>query len=861
MNRSWNILNWNVRGINSTTRWNDIRKKIDESACCIMTFQETKRDNFDIAYIKNFCPMRFNQFCFSPSNGNSGGLITIWNGNLMKGKVLSQNYYQITIEFTSNLDSTCWYLTNVYGPNSTEGKQEFTDWLMGLNMSQSKLWMILGDFNYIRSPDNRNKPGGDPASMMTFNNIIVNLDLAEIPLKGRAFTWTNKQDQPLLEKLDWIFTSPHWTTIHPSTMATPLAKISSNHVPIKIQIDSNIPRSQIFRFEEYWTEFSGFIETVEKHWLNSTHFSDSPKNLNSKFKSIKRGLKSWSKQYSQLNKIIDNCCFYVKLFDGIEEQRPLARVEKNFRKLLIKHTNKLLEAKRIYWRIRANMRWANLCDENTEFFHAIATYVFRHNYITYLMTMDGQQVFDHDHKAAILWASFKDRIGTETICTQNFDISHLAMEEDLYDLDRPFSTDEIDDIINKMPNEKSPGPDGFNGLFMKKCWHIIKHYFYKFINDFYNEAVSLAPVNTAYITLIPKNDNPEIPDDYRPISLVSMPIKILTKLLANRVQQIIISRISKNQYGFIKTRNIQDCLAWSFEYIHMCHKSKKEIIIFKIDFVKAFDKVSYKAILYMMQHLGFTKKWIRWVSSILSTASTSVILNSVPGKCIQCKCGVRQGDPFSPLLYVMVGELLQIMVNDAWRNGTLSLPIETNFTESYPIIQYADDTLVILPADEVQIRSFIEILDNFSKFTGLVVNYSKSSMVPINMSDDKAQELANSFNCKKESMPFTYLGLPMGSTRPKVADLMPMVSRLDHKLSGIASLMSYSGRLVHLKSIVAALPIFAMCCIRVPFTILDHFEKSGRNFLWYGKDINKKGNCLVKWDNVCLQNREGAWVC
>ena len=134
MNRSWNILNWNVRGINSTTRWNDIRKKIDESACCIMTFQETKRDNFDIAYIKNFCPKRFNQFCFSPSNGNSGGLITIWNGNLMKGKVISQNYYQITIEFTSNLDSTCWYLTNVYGPCEHQERQLFIDWLKKFHM-------------------------------------------------------------------------------------------------------------------------------------------------------------------------------------------------------------------------------------------------------------------------------------------------------------------------------------------------------------------------------------------------------------------------------------------------------------------------------------------------------------------------------------------------------------------------------------------------------------------------------------------------------------------------------------------------------------------------------------------------------
>ena len=81
-------------------------------------------------------------------------------------------------------------------------------------------------------------------------------------------------------------------------MAIPLAKITSDHVPIKIQIDSNITESQIFRFEEYWTKFSGFIETVEKHWLNSTHFSNSAKKLNSKFKAIRRGLKTWSKQYS-----------------------------------------------------------------------------------------------------------------------------------------------------------------------------------------------------------------------------------------------------------------------------------------------------------------------------------------------------------------------------------------------------------------------------------------------------------------------------------------------------------------------------------------------------------------------------------
>ena len=172
----------------------------------------------------------------------------------------------------------------------------------------------------------------------------------------------------------------------------------------------------------------------------------------------------------------------------------------------------------------------------------------------------------------------------------------------------PTRTSEIDDIIKNMPNDKSPGPDGFNGLFMNKIWHVIKHCFYKFINDFHQESISLQPINTAYISLIPKKDNPESPNDFRPISLVSMPIKILTKLLAKRAQRIILSRVSQNQYGFIKSSNIQDFLSSCFEYIHMCHKSKKEIIIFKFDFVKSFEKVNYHGIIFMMKRFGFSDR-------------------------------------------------------------------------------------------------------------------------------------------------------------------------------------------------------------------------------------------------------------
>jgi hypothetical protein len=90
---------------------------------------------------------------------------------------------------------------------------------------------------------------------------------------------------------------------------------------------------------------------------------------------------------------------------------------------------------------------------------------------------------------------------------------------------------------------------------------------------------------------------------------------------------MIIPLVHQNQYGFIKTRTIQDCLAWAFEYIHHCQQSKQEILTIKLDFTKDFDTIEHSTILLMMKHLGFNENWLNWTSKILSNASTSVLLN------------------------------------------------------------------------------------------------------------------------------------------------------------------------------------------------------------------------------------------
>jgi exonuclease III len=101
----WSVLSHNVRGINSTAKWNAIRCSIRDAGCEVVCLQETKKEFFASAYLKNFCPAHFDSFAFVPSMGNSGGSVIIWKSSRLSGNVIFQNNYAQSVEFTSNLSA------------------------------------------------------------------------------------------------------------------------------------------------------------------------------------------------------------------------------------------------------------------------------------------------------------------------------------------------------------------------------------------------------------------------------------------------------------------------------------------------------------------------------------------------------------------------------------------------------------------------------------------------------------------------------------------------------------------------------------------------------------------------------------
>nr|CAD1844395.1 unnamed protein product [Ananas comosus var. bracteatus] len=332
-----------------------------------------------------------------------------------------------------------------------------------------------------------------------------------------------------------------------------------------------------------------------------------------------------------------------------------------------------------------------------------------------------------------------------------------------------FNEEEVKLAIFSCAPEKARGRTAFPLIFYQRFWQTLKGDILDVFNSFFSGPLDLSGINYSWICPIPKRSAVATAKDLRPISLI--------------------------------------------------HSG-----LLKIDFERAFDNVDWDFLLDLLKARGFGEKWIRWINDLLRSSSTAVLLNGTPGASFPCRKGLRQGDPLSPLLFILCIDVLYRMLQAVADSGYLTvLAVED---VNLLTLQFADDVLIFFDGSIKSATTIMVILQAFSKCSGLNINYMKSALIPINLPTDLASSLATIFGCPVHGFPLNYLGLPLSQKKLLKSDYIPLIEKLDTRLAGWkGATLSRGGRLVLLNSVLTSIPAFFCSSFLLPAWVIKAMDK------------------------------------
>jgi hypothetical protein len=287
-------------------------------------------------------------------------------------------------------------------------------------------------------------------------------------------------------------------------------------------------------------------------------------------------------------------------------------------------------------------------------------------------------------------------------------------------------------------------------------------------------------LNSATMILLPKRADAAKPGDFRPISLVHFFAKLFSKILATRLRHRMHDLVRPCQNAFIAQRSIHDNFAFVRGQAMMFKRLKTPALLIKLDIQKAFDSISWEFLLEILQAKGFGIKWRNWIACLLRTASTRILVNGSLTDFIQHCRGLRQGDPLSPLLFVLAMDALAALFALAEERRVLRNI--ANLQLPHRLSLYADDVIIFANPDPAELKFLREMLHCFGEASGLFTNFIKSSYSPIQCSDIDLTAISVTLGCQMQSFPCTYLGLPLTVDRLRQIDLQPAIDKLTGKV-------------------------------------------------------------------------------
>ncbi|GKV05619.1 hypothetical protein SLEP1_g17606 [Rubroshorea leprosula] len=603
------------------------------------------------------------------AEGLSGGMLCIWNSKKFKmGRVLAGMDF-IGVEGAWGVEQCPASIINVYSPCQLGKKRILWEELKALVAGRSGNWCIMGDFNAVRKVGERGGSREISTEMREFDGFIRDVGLVDLPLIGRKFTWVQASGHHM-SRIDRFLLSEGWLNKWGDAKQWGLNRTVSDHCPIllKQQVVDWGPKP--FKFFDSWLEQEGCRELIKETWSKADIQGWAGYRIKEKLKLIKEALRKWSKDFApEIDNKINTATTEIAQIDlkGEAVQLSEEEIKKRREAFLalwdsIKHRESMLQQK-------SRKTWLRLGDANTRFFHNCVKGRWRRSEINSVQ-VNGAQIAEARQMKEEISSFFEQLYKEEKQERPRLDgvVFQQISQDDNEILIAPFSEEEIKEAIRDCDSSKAPGPDGFNFKFVKDQWEVIKADVIQFLQEFQGKSKLVKGLNTSFIALVPKVDNPQKIEEYRPISLIGVVYKILAKILANRLKKVLDTVIGDQQMAFLRGRQLMDGVVIANEVVEEAKKKKKKAFLFKIDFEKAYDKVSWDFLDYMMQRMGFCAKWRNWIQECLRTSLVSV-LGSFPFKYLGIPIGGRYGKIafWKPLIDIFSKKLSK------WKGRFLSL--------------------------------------------------------------------------------------------------------------------------------------------------------------------------------------------
>ncbi|CAN1227539.1 Putative ribonuclease H protein At1g65750 [Linum grandiflorum] len=694
--------------------------------------------------------------------------------------------------------------------------------------------------------------------MEPFRNFVNSINMIDLGFQGPPYTWTNNQQgaDRIRSRLDRAMANVAWRLLHPMVKVFHEQDIGSDHKPIIIALRPNERITPApFRFDERWCADAACSDIIHHAWETEGTVTDKLQRCQTQLAANARTLLSLKR-----DKEIGIKASLAILSDAYQSEEVTNEAKK-----LKAELEDIWKDDHTLWRQTAKENWLKNGDRNTKFFHAVTTFKQQRAAISRLQDGNGDWISD----PPTLRLEAKQYFQTLFTARQSagwqaeFDnLPSLVSEETNRALAATITNEEIRKAVFDLGASQSPGPDGFGGHFYRKFWHAVGNDVCTAVKAFFTTNEIPDNWNDTHLVLIPKVPTPTSMSQFRPISCCNFKYKIIAKVMATRIKPWMPGMISELQAAFTGGRLIQDNIVIVHEALHSLKLRKggrRRDMCIKLDMRKAYDLVDWDCIDHTLTAYGFCPLWRGWVKACVRTVRFDVLFNGRPTGMFRPSRGIRQGDPLSPFLFILMSNALSIMIE---RKLSAGLIHGIRLSRTGPLLThclFADDTIIFGQATTTEASAISTLMEEYGTLTGQELNQEKSSIYfSANVPQETKDRIVDTLGFTNHDNHTAYLGVPTEWGRSKKETFGFLLDRLAAKAScWKCRLLSHAGKMTLIKGVLQAVPSYIMSLFLLPKYITKRMTSMIHNFFW-GGSLTKKTIHWCKANILTSSKSEGG---